>query len=46
MCIKPLAIGKELPCIRETNNVTNRYAVAVIKDDVIVGHLPKKYSNC
>ena len=30
------AIGEELPCIRETNNVTDHYAVAVIKDDVII----------
>lgn len=39
------AIGEELPCIRETSNVTDRYSVAVTKDDVIVGHLPKKYSK-
>ena len=39
------AIGEELPCRRETNNVTDRYSVAVIKDDAIVGHLPKKYSK-
>ena len=35
----------ELPWVRETNNVTDRYAVAVTKDDVIVGYLPKKYSK-
>ena len=37
------AIGEELSCRRQTNNVTDRYSVAVIKDDAIVGHLPKKY---
>ena len=37
------AIGEELPCRRETNNVIDCYLVAVIKDDTIIGHLPKKY---
>ena len=26
---------------RKTLNSTDRYAVAVLKDDVIIGHLPK-----
>ena len=39
------AVGEELPCSRETNNITDRSSVAVIKDDAIVGHLPKKYSK-
>ena len=48
MCIKTTwiaAIGEELLGIRETNNVTDRYAIAVIKDDVIIGYLPKTYSK-
>ena len=41
-------IGEELKCVRETNNVRDRYAVAVVKEDSlsseIVGHLPRKIS--
>ena len=38
-------LGEILPCHRETANVSDRYAVAVLKDDVVVGHLPKKFSK-
>ena len=31
-------IGKELPCERETGNERDRYAVAVKKDRMIIGH--------
>lgn len=37
-------IGETLECIREPSNVKDRYAVAILKDDVIVGHLPRKFS--
>ena len=33
--------GEELECVREQSNGVDRYAVAVLKDDTIVGHLPK-----
>jgi len=33
-------------CEREPFNHINRYAVAVLKNDIIVGHLPKKFSSC
>lgn len=39
------ATGEDLPCNRETNNITDHYSVAMIKGDAIVGHLPKKYSQ-
>lgn len=39
------AVGEELVCQRETANLSDHYAVAVVKDGVIVGHLPKKISR-
>ena len=32
---------QELECVREKSNAVNWYAVAVLKDDTIVGHLLK-----
>ena len=37
--------GEILDCIRERKNRLNPFAVAVIKQGVIVGHLPKKIST-
>jgi len=37
-------IGKFLTCEREPMNSCDRYAVAVLKDDVVVDHLPRKLS--
>jgi len=34
--------GEELMCEHEPSNGRDRYAVAVIKDDEIIGHLPRK----
>ena len=39
------AIGEQLTCTREPGHPTDRYAVAVIKDSTIIGHLPKKISK-
>lgn len=39
------AVGEELECAREPTNASDRYSVAVIKDGVIVGHLPKRISR-
>ena len=39
------SIGEELACQREPSNGVNRYAVAVIKYDAVVGHLPKKMAR-
>ena len=36
-------IGEELGCEREPTNVTDRYAVAVMK--IIIGHLPRRISK-
>ena len=38
-------IGEELVCQRERGNSCDHYAVAVIKEDVVVGHLPQKISR-
>ena len=42
--IWPAMIG-DLLCEREPFNVVDRYAVAVLKDDTIVGHIPKTISR-
>ena len=39
------AVREVLPCKREINNEKDRYAVAVMKDDTVIGHLPKKSSK-
>ena len=38
-------IGEELQCEREGQNTNDRYAVAVKRNNVIVGHLPRKFSR-
>ena len=37
-------VGEELPCKREAGNSYDLFAVAVMKDHVVVGHLPRKLS--
>ena len=39
------AVGEVLTCKREYNSDRDRYAVAVLKNDNIIGHLPKKLSK-
>ena len=39
-----VCIGEILPCIREVGNRHDPYAIAVKKDDIVVGHLPRKIS--
>lgn len=39
------AVGEVLNCDREPTNDKDRYAVAVVKDGTIVGHLPKRISR-
>ena len=36
-----MAIDEELECVREQSNAVDRYVAAVLKDNTIVGHLPK-----
>ena len=38
-------LDKELTCQRECGNTEDPYAVAVLKDDVVVGHIPRKIST-
>ncbi len=38
-------VGEELPCQRETVNPRDLFAVAVLKDEAIVGHVPRKISS-
>ena len=40
------AIGEELVCGREPTNMADRYAVAVLKQETIIGNLPRKISKC
>ena len=39
------AIGEVLECEREPTNAVDRYAVAVIRNGLVIGHLPKKISK-
>ena len=39
------AIGEVLACEKEPHNVEDRYAVAVRKDEAIIGHLPRNLSR-
>ena len=42
MCIRRSgrpAVGEVLECDREPRNCTDRHAVAVLKDSVIIGHM-------
>ena len=45
MCTPDISIGEQLEYVREPLNYSDQYAVAVIKDSVIFGHLPKKISR-
>jgi hypothetical protein len=38
-------MGEILDCQRERGNAMDRYAIKVLKNDEIVGHLPKKNST-
>ena len=38
-------VGEHLICERKTLNLADRYAVAVLKDDVIISHLPRVMSR-
>ena len=38
-------IWEAVECQREPCNIKDRYAVAVIKDEIIIGHLPRKVSR-
>ena len=38
--------GEELPCEMEAGNRVDAFAVAVMKDGTVVGHVPKKISVC
>ena len=36
------AVGEELSCIREMKSYCDPFAVAVVRLEVIVGHIPRK----
>ena len=38
----PVTAGEELKCTQETINMIDRYPVAILKNEEIIGHLPKK----
>jgi len=38
-------VGEELPCAREVGNAKDRYAVSVLRDLHVVGHLPQNISR-
>ena len=39
-------VGKELPCQREDGRSPDSFAVAVVRAEAIVGHVPKKIPVC
>ena len=39
------AVGESLVCERESENASNRYAVATKKEGTIIGHLLRKVSR-
>ena len=39
------AIWEELVCTREATNAANRYTITVMKEETIIGHLPRKISK-
>ena len=39
-------VSEELPCQREDGNRADSFAVAVVRGEAIVGHVPKKISVC
>ena len=45
MCICEAVVGEELVCAREPHNSHDCYAVAVKREDVLIGHLPRKLSR-
>lgn len=38
-------IDKQLTCQHETGNAADPYTVAVIKNEIVVGHIPRKIST-
>ena len=38
-------IGEKLPLNREPENTTDEYAIAVVKDSCVVGHVPRLLSQ-
>ena len=38
-------VGEVLTVARETDNTADRFAIAVTKDDMIVGHVPREFSK-
>ena len=45
MRIWTAALGEIVDCRREPRNPKDRYAVSVVKNDTIIGHLPRKVSK-
>ena len=39
------AVGEELPCQHENGNRADFFAVAVVRGEAIVGHVPKRISS-
>lgn len=38
-------VEEELPCKLENENRVNPFAVAVVTDDTVIGHIPRKISS-
>ena len=38
-------VGEEFPCKREDGNRVDPFAVAVMRGDAVIGHVPRKISS-
>ena len=38
-------MGEELPCKLELSDLEDRFAIAVVRSKVILGHMPKRYHD-
>ena len=38
-------VGEEFPCRREVGNTFDPFAVAVMRDDTVIGHVPRRISS-
>ena len=39
------SVGEELPCQRENGNPVDPFAVAVVKSEVTIGHMPRQITS-
>ena len=43
--VRAVLVGEQLLCRRETTNLADRFAVAIMKGETVVGHILRKIFN-